>query len=313
MKGIIYKATCKTNNKSYIGETMRGLPKRIETHFNYANCKTTKNYKFQRAILKHGESNFVWEVLEEVFATSKTELKKILLQKEAEYIAKFDSYHDGYNSLLQQTNMDDVYYLNDVVIDKQEYLEFCSQGNGRAKQAKHFKCSESQIKQYRKYLCDEEPELRQTLNQYDNIVNAIALKNRNTYVAYGKDNPGYIEININMNEYISKAKEGLNRQQLANHFKISDSQMKIWRRRKIAEDSKNIALFKELDTYRKNIGTANANKLINRLPKDIIEKVEHLTKQGKSMNQICKIMNIKFGTIRTIRETLGLTPRKNAV
>jgi len=305
MKGIIYKATSKTSGKCYIGETIKPLHERIQAHL--LQSRSNKINKFQRAIIKYGINDFIWEILEEYSAANKTELKKILLNKEAEYIAKFDSYKNGYNSLLATINIDDIYYCNDVEINKEEYLEFCSHGYNRTEQAKRFKCAPDQIKKYRAYLCYENPELKELLDKYNKLAAKRALQkridNNNTFTAYGKDNPVYVEINIDENLYIEKAKEGLSRKRIAEYFNMPENHIKIWRKRKTLEDIKYKKLFKELDKYRKQ-GTAERNKLINRLPQELIERVKNLLLMGKSMQKISDELNISFSKVRYLRKEL---------
>ena len=62
---VIYKITNLVNGKIYIGQTSISLRKRLLKHLSDAkpNTKVRKHY-LQRAILKHGPSNFVVEILE---------------------------------------------------------------------------------------------------------------------------------------------------------------------------------------------------------------------------------------------------------
>ena len=59
--GIIYIATNKINNKSYIGQTIKSLRGRITSHNNEAMNR--EGFKFQRAIRKYGIKNFEWRTL----------------------------------------------------------------------------------------------------------------------------------------------------------------------------------------------------------------------------------------------------------
>lgn len=304
MKGIIYLATCKVNNKSYVGETRQSLLTRMRKHLKVLN---KVDGKFQRALLKYGWNNFEWEVLEEVYAPTITELKRILLLKERRYIIEFDTYHNGYNSILPRTTADDIIYCNSVQIDKKEYLEYCSQGFNRSEQAVRFNCTPDQIKHFRRYLCEEEPSLRIQFSEYDKIIRRRALEKRmergTTYTAYGKDNPGYVEINIDMKDYIKKAKEGLNRKELSEYFNISESRMKIWRKRKISEDEKNRLLFSRLDKIRR-MRSANENKLINQVPKDIIDRVKMMLDRGFSVRVISDTLKLRLSVVRSLRKEM---------
>lgn len=85
MKGIIYKITNKVNGKSYIGKTRYTLEFRWRQHIH---CKD--NVYFHKAIRKYGIDNFSPEILEEC------DLKDID-SKEIYYIAKYNTFEDGYN------------------------------------------------------------------------------------------------------------------------------------------------------------------------------------------------------------------------
>ena len=58
LKGIIYKAINKINNKIYIGQTWQKLNDRIYAHVTRKNC----NY-FHNAIKKYGIDTFDWEMI----------------------------------------------------------------------------------------------------------------------------------------------------------------------------------------------------------------------------------------------------------
>lgn len=59
---IIYKATNKINKKSYIGQTVKSLNRRIQEHGNESKrC----SYFFCKALRKYGLNNFDWAVIKE--------------------------------------------------------------------------------------------------------------------------------------------------------------------------------------------------------------------------------------------------------
>lgn len=78
------------NNKSYIGATSKSLDERISDHLQKANINS--GYYFQEAIGTYGPEAFTWEQIDT--ASTLDELAK----KEIEYIQKFDSIENGYNS-----------------------------------------------------------------------------------------------------------------------------------------------------------------------------------------------------------------------
>nr|DAY45730.1 MAG TPA: intron associated endonuclease [Crassvirales sp.] len=85
MKGIIYKITNKVNNKSYIGQTRYTIEFRWKQHQHKKD-----NTYFHNAIKKYGVSNFNIEILEECDIEN-------LNNREIFYIAKFDTFNNGYN------------------------------------------------------------------------------------------------------------------------------------------------------------------------------------------------------------------------
>lgn len=88
MKGLIYKITNKVNNKSYIGQTRYTLEFRWRQHLN-----SKDNCYFHKAIKKYGAENFNVEILEECDF-------KDLDSREIFYIAKYNTFKDGYNSTI---------------------------------------------------------------------------------------------------------------------------------------------------------------------------------------------------------------------
>ena len=59
MKGIIYCAINKRNNKRYIGQTIQDLKERQLKHFTTNNCPY-----FHKAILKNGQDSFEWKIID---------------------------------------------------------------------------------------------------------------------------------------------------------------------------------------------------------------------------------------------------------
>jgi len=113
MQGIIYKVTCKTNKKVYIGQTIETLKIRKSKH-QYRTMKGDKRTLFQCALLDEGFENFTWEQIDIV------ETKEELDQKEKYWISFFKSNNKkyGYNS----TDGGISYKVNEVVKKKLSVL-----------------------------------------------------------------------------------------------------------------------------------------------------------------------------------------------
>lgn len=89
---IIYKATNKKNGKVYIGCTNQGLDKRKANHLS--SSRKGSHLVFHKAILKHGEESFTWEIIDEANSINE------LYEKEIYWIQEYDSYSTGYNMTL---------------------------------------------------------------------------------------------------------------------------------------------------------------------------------------------------------------------
>ena len=87
----IYKITNIINDNQYVGKTERKPEDRWREHLYHA--KTDGPMVISKAIRKHGEKNFKFEVIEEC---STAEMNS----KEIYWIDYYDTYHNGYNSSL---------------------------------------------------------------------------------------------------------------------------------------------------------------------------------------------------------------------
>lgn len=87
----LYKVTNDVNNLIYIGQTSRTIEYRWKRHVHDAMIRDGHVNKFHKAILEIGPEHFNIELIDR-FDVS------IIDDKEIEYIAKYDSFHNGYNS-----------------------------------------------------------------------------------------------------------------------------------------------------------------------------------------------------------------------
>lgn len=88
---LIYKVTNQINQKSYVGKTE--LPFNIRKNNHLSDTRRGCQFAFHRALRKHGEENFLWEIIEDGI-----EDKTLLDEKERYYIALYKSFGPkGYN------------------------------------------------------------------------------------------------------------------------------------------------------------------------------------------------------------------------
>lgn len=87
--GRIYRLTNKINGKMYHGQTIKDVNKRWN-RYKRLNCKGQK--KLYPALKKYGPENFLFEVID-----TSSQNQSQLDNQEIFYIAKFDSFHNGYN------------------------------------------------------------------------------------------------------------------------------------------------------------------------------------------------------------------------
>lgn len=114
----------------------------------------------------------------------------------------------------------------------------------------------------------------------------------------GENNPAYVKIDIDENEYFKLAQSGMNRKQLADHFKIKELHMKIWRKRMIAKNEKYRYVFKRFDAIRKS--KSREKYSANVIYADKIESIKQMRLQAKTKKEIAKITNVPFSTVTRI-------------
>lgn len=136
-EGYIYKITNIKNGKLYIGQTTRTLKKRFSEHLANAFKYKYKSYLYT-SIRKYGAENFRIDIIEKVYKKSKEELSSCLFELEKEYITKFDTFENGYNSTFGDkglgTSLDKPVYQYDIenglLINKFPSIEYAEQKTG---------------------------------------------------------------------------------------------------------------------------------------------------------------------------------------
>jgi len=87
---IVYMVSNNINNKKYIGQTIRSLTERWNSHISAS--RQGSKFRFHSAIRKYGVENFTLEI---IFESDNVELIK---NKEAELIIKHNTMTFGYNA-----------------------------------------------------------------------------------------------------------------------------------------------------------------------------------------------------------------------
>ena len=95
--GIIYQVLHIATEKCYIGQTVDSLKERRRKHLRKAFHKNRQN-ALCKALRDFGELAFEFTQLEEVQGETRRILQEKLDQKEKEYIAKYDSVENGFNT-----------------------------------------------------------------------------------------------------------------------------------------------------------------------------------------------------------------------
>lgn len=95
--GIIYIATNKISGKSYIGQTVKILNKRMDGHYKDSILKNNNGswkhtFKFANALRKYKKEDWEWQILFDDVA------RKDLCLMEQWAIYDIDTFHNGYNS-----------------------------------------------------------------------------------------------------------------------------------------------------------------------------------------------------------------------
>ena len=98
--GFIYIIRNDINpEKNYIGQTCNNLAIRWRGHVNQSKPKNhIFTDKLHNAMFKYGIEHFAMDIIAKYSSTSKKDLMNILDEMEIYYIAKFNSYYNGYNS-----------------------------------------------------------------------------------------------------------------------------------------------------------------------------------------------------------------------
>lgn len=151
----IYSITNIINNKKYIGSTAKSFNSRWKKHITNLKNGNHASHHLQNSWNKYGEDNFVFTIEEIVDSLDN------LLNLERDYIAKYDSYNNGYNEnpdpnfspMLNKNTQEKVsegmkkYWERlKEELSEEEYKELCKQKHGHVPWNKGIKMTKEQTK-----------------------------------------------------------------------------------------------------------------------------------------------------------------------
>ena len=154
----IYSITNIINNKKYIGSTAKSFNSRWKKHITNLKNGGHASHHLQNSWNKYGENNFEFKIEEVVDSLEN------LLNLERDYIAKYDSYNNGYNEnpdpnfspMLNKNTQEKVsegmkkYWERlKEELSEDEYKKLCKEKHGHSAWNKGIKMSEEQTKNMR--------------------------------------------------------------------------------------------------------------------------------------------------------------------
>lgn len=173
-KGSLYIIRNTINDKVYVGQTTMSIQERFKSHLKPSVQKQRRTYKLYNAMRKYGSDNFYIEMLKDNIPV------EYLDKLEIEFIEKYDSYYNGYNS----TKGGDGRVINKEY-DEKDIIERYLKGESSTSIAKSYNVHGATIQ---RLLKKHGIELRQNGNKSDsfNLEEIIELTKTNTYKQIGE-------------------------------------------------------------------------------------------------------------------------------
>lgn len=100
-EGVVYKVTNIHTGQMYVGQTTQYI-KRVSAHRRGSFSENSGHYgsRLHQDIRNFGVDSFVFDIICNVSAPTKPELRNELYRLEEYYISEFDTYHNGYNETI---------------------------------------------------------------------------------------------------------------------------------------------------------------------------------------------------------------------
>lgn len=132
--GSIYIIKNDINEKVYVGQTTMTVHERFMTHMKPSTTKQRSGYKLYMAVKKYGKEHFFVETLESDVPLEQLDMKEI------QYIAKYDSFYNGYNS----TKGGDGRIIN-LIENEEELLMKAKSGTSASELAEYYGVNKATI------------------------------------------------------------------------------------------------------------------------------------------------------------------------
>lgn len=273
MKVKLYIIVNDVNNKVYIGQTIQTLQNRFNGHIIDAINKDGNINKFHSSLLRIGINHFSIRLIGEF------DIEEID-NKEIEYIAKYDSYYNGYNSTLGGHTGNRFEYDNDWIIN--QYKE----GKSITKIMKEMGLNNNRY--ISKLIKDKGIEVRTCRKK------VLSIDKHGNIIEYYSVTDAYNNIMLNSNRIIKftnfsylinkSYKHGTTAYGYKWAFSMEDATIIAEKNDKITEKNDKIA-FKEIDKNKNKVEykCKNCNKIISRQSKTgLCNSCANVEAKGKS-------------------------------
>lgn len=299
MKGYIYKITNQVNGKVYIGQTRQSVESRWNQHKSKARKHVDGNNHFHNAINKYGENAFKVEILE-ACNFDKLDSREIF------YIAKYNSFEEGYNTTLGGGGK----RVPDVYNKYEEIKDLYLSGFSSNWIAEKFEVDKTTIIKILKGLCVKIRNNQFKINRYeldrmiDDYNNGCSLKElaKRYDVCSHTIKAKLLECGVDVRKRSLIINDEEKQQQLIEDYLSGVSASELVKR-----------YFCEWSTFKKILSMHNVKydnkrdiaKVYNLTKEDFIE-ISKLLKQGNTITEIAKIFNVSSKAINSLLKKYAL-------
>lgn len=291
--GSIYIIKNDINKKVYIGQTTMTVHERFMTHMKPSTAKQRSGYKLYMAVKKYGKEHFFVETLESNVPLEQLDMKEI------QYIAKYDSFYNGYNS----TKGGDGRVIN-LIENEDELLEKAQSGINANELAEYYGVNKATIYRTLHKLgfyyndIDEDAVVEAAISgtRQEDIAKSFGVNKMTVQRILRKRDVHFHKPRIDMREKFS----------IEDIRKDYDAQMSIESICKKFDISKT-TFYRIKKQYRFQTRKQIYTNVTQRDDIDLIKK-DYLS--GLKIEEICKKYKISFGNLYRIIDTFGWSKRR---